>query len=337
MEYYRIKKEDLYQEIKSREPLSVATHRDADGIYSLALLDTVFKVTAVNIPDEFGDYGFPSTDPDVPQEDVSCDLGEPRFPDWEGIAIDHHPHENVESMKYKLVKGVVPTGLMVWELFKDRIPKDQWWKAAGACVGDGQPELIPAEIFEACPMLLERRGNLYKSQYNKLSHYVYDIYKLLSSPINAVCRTGRALEAFKILRICRTPDQVLSHPIFKESQDLLNKEIDSIFNQFGRDKRVRKNTIILGNRFIVIPFESDYFIASRIASEVANVEKNYTIIAINERKKEISIRGDHASTVRDLMVGKGWSIGGHMGYMGGILNRSAQEFINDLRSAIYSR
>ncbi len=328
MEYHRIERDKVYSTLKSLEPLTVATHRDADGMYSLALLDTVFDIEDIYTPDIFGDYE---------DEKVSLDLGPALKWEWNGIAIDHHPHPDIDQRDYSLIWDYVPTGLMVWRLFKDKIPVDQWWKAAGSCVGDGQPELIPNEIFDTNPVLLERRGSIYKSQYNKITLYQYDLYKLLSSPVNATCRTGKAVQAAKILKVCKRPDDVLSHPMFKSDQEILNKEIDSVINQFGRDKKVRRSAIIIGDRFLVVPFESKYFVASRVAQSIQSDNQNYTVIALNEEKEEISIRGTHAAMVQNLMIPRGWSIGGHSGYMGGNLARTSDEFIRDLREGYAER
>jgi len=34
----------MYKELKEREPLVVASHHDADGCYSAALLSTIFDI-----------------------------------------------------------------------------------------------------------------------------------------------------------------------------------------------------------------------------------------------------------------------------------------------------
>lgn len=319
MELYNIS--DPYGVLKSMEPLTVATHRDADGVYSLALLSKVFDVAMVNVPDLFGDYN----------EGVSLDLGPPLNRDWRGISIDHHEHSVPPS--YALIRDNVPTGLIVYNLFKDRISREHTWLLAGSLVGDGSPELIPPEIFDQHPILKEERGSLFKS-YGKLNHYRYPLYTLLASPVNATCRTGRGLQAVQVLLNCRSPEEVLEHPIFIEDQFLLEQEVERVFDEFGKERKARRKTIIIGP-YLIISFSSKFFIASRIASEISRIE-DLTVIALNEERGEISIRGVHGLKVKETLTKMGWKIGGHPGYLGGELGgRTPEEFIRDLRKMVY--
>lgn len=317
-----VDRKNVIDYLKSIEPFTVSSHHDADGVYSAVLLSKVFEISVIEFPDKFGDYE---------NSQVSLDLGSPLNKDWNGLVIDHHPHDQ-STMKYKLVWDVYPTGLIVYELFKDLIPQEYSWLVSGSLVGDGQPSMIPAEVWENNPELLEMRGSIYES-YGKTSLYEYPLYSLLASPINATCRLGNSYSAYKILKQCRSPDDVISHPVFKEDQDTLNQEYDRVINEFGRDRKNRRNTMEIGE-FLIIPFESQYRIASRIASSLQSITRK-TIISINYKIGEISVRGDLAYLVMNKLQPLGWTIGGHAGYVGGDLgNRTLQDFISDLRKSI---
>jgi len=316
-----IDRKDVYDEIKALEPIILATHHDADGIYSAVLFSKIFKVDTVIIPEEFGDYQ---------DADVSLDLGAPLNPDWRGIAIDHHPHDK-ENLQYKLVHGDIPTAGVMYEVFGEMIPTEWTWLVAGSLVGDGQAASIPPKIFEDHPELLESRGSIYKS-YGKTNIYDYTLYSLLSSPINATCRIGSPNTAFKVLNTCRTPDDVVSHPLFRDDQDKVTREVDNVINQFGKDKKLRKSTYTIGNFFVMI-FNSDYRIASRLASSISSSVRTKTIISINETTGGISVRGDLAYWLVQKMNPLGWKMGGHAGYCGGSLEgKTGENFLRDLRS-----
>lgn len=323
VEYININKEELYDTLKDMEPLSLATHHDADGVYSAVLLSKIFEIGDIEFPELFGDYSV---------QNVATDIGQSLDEDWDGIVFDHHPHD-MEGKKYRLVKGHIPTGGVVLEAFKDKIDPKWSWLAAGAFVGDGQGALIPPEVFETHPMLLENRVSIYES-YGKLSMYRYTLYSLLSSPINATCRAGKPYHAYRILKTCRNADDVISHPVFKGDQQILTTEINKLIMQYGKDKKVRRSGVLIGN-FLVLPFESKYRIASRFATKISVAKREFTVIAINEETKAISIRGDLATWLKLKMVPLGWTIGGHAGYMGGNLGeRELEDFLRDLRSVV---
>ena len=129
--------------IKELEPdiklgkIRVSSHSDADGVYSTSLLATIFPIEEVVFPDVFGE---------VLDEDVVLDQV-PIKPEYSGIVIDHHP-QHLERRKYTLVLGDSPTSVVVYDLFKDKIKKEDLWKVIGGAVGDGQGETIPEEIWE---------------------------------------------------------------------------------------------------------------------------------------------------------------------------------------------
>ena len=110
--------------------------------------------------------------------------------DFEGTVLDHHLGDGYPlAHKYKLIYDTVPATLIAWREFKEDIPKDEWFKVVVGLMGDGQPELIPAEVFKECPQLLNWRKTSAYKKYNWTISY-YPTYKLLSSPINAFLRKG---------------------------------------------------------------------------------------------------------------------------------------------------
>jgi len=110
MEFYNLSRQDLDQFV-SRPDLTVAFHDDGDGVASAVLFSYVLGYRPkLYSPSVFGDY----------DQDVALDLGRPLTDNYQGLCIDHHDHD--ESPNYRLVKGYVPTGMLVYSLFKDRIP-----------------------------------------------------------------------------------------------------------------------------------------------------------------------------------------------------------------------
>ena len=207
-DYVNIKEEEVFTRMKGLEPFRLFSHHDADGVYGAVLLSKVFEIGTIEFPDIFGEYG--------EDANVSIDFGQPLTDmEWSGIAIDHHPHD-MRERKYALIRDNMPAGGIVYDAFKTKIPPEYSWLVAGAYVGDGQAAMIPPDIYEQHPSLLEGRASIYQS-YGKTSVYEYSLYSLLSSPINAVCRIGRAYQAYQILKTCKTPDDVISNQVYNEA------------------------------------------------------------------------------------------------------------------------
>jgi len=166
----------LYEDLKSKEPFSLSTHWDADGLFSAEILRRIFKVKEpIQIP-EFGVY----------KTDVALDLGAPIAQDWAGILIDHHPQDTVIDRKYKLYWDYCPTGRILYNHLKQYIDPKDTWLVCGSLAGDGQAELTPDEIWDAFPVLFQGRGILYQSQF-KLGISDNPLYVFLSSGVNAMC------------------------------------------------------------------------------------------------------------------------------------------------------
>ena len=309
--------------LKENQPLLIATHLDADGIYSAVLFSYAFNIKDVTIPEEFGDYGS--------EVHVSLDLGPPINKGFTGVAIDHHTHP--KPMDYHLIHEPCPTGLIVYNLFKDKIPKDMAWKVAGALVGDGQPEKIPNEIWEMFGKeLLEKRARIYP-QYKvnpKIYKYI-SVYKLLSAPVNACCRAGYPLEAFKTVRNARTPSDILEHPTFNEMAQKIRNEEEKIWKEYGITGAISLNDYIS-----IFSFGSQHKMSGRIASKLKNIAQDKTWIVINEVRGEISVRGDLALYVASKLENSPFKMGGHAGFCGSKLpgELTAKDFVNTLRKLL---
>lgn len=315
--------EDIVKELKEREPLKAAFHSDADGLASVCLLGSVFKLEESDqypySPEIFGDYS---------GSDVALDLGAPVAGEYEGIVIDHHPaHE--EPVKYKLAYGHVPTGVMLFHLFKDMIPDDKVWLVCLSAVGDGQPEVIPPEVWLRSPYLWELQGNIYRDQYRNVRMYPYPLFSKLSSPINAMCRMGDVMGAYKILREAKSVRDIINNPVAGRARKKIDEEIKRVFSssnplQIEQIKHVA-----------IVQFESDYYIAGRIATELSSSEPYITFVVVNTKRREVSIRGILTTYITERLKVRGYLAGGHAGY-GGVSLLSEEEqplgmFLNSIR------
>lgn len=319
-----VKKLDWIQYLEKNQPLFVATHDDADGIYSAVLFSYVFEVKDIYIPEIFGDYG--------DESHVSLDLGAP-LNKFTGVAIDHHSHQVDSKMTYQLVYNQCPTGLIVYNWFKEQIPDEMKWKVAGACVGDGQPEKIPTEIFTTFGKeLLERRGRIYpKYRVNPNIYKYIPVYKLLSAPVNACCRAGYPTEAYRVVRSARTPTDILTHPTFNEMANKIRSDEERIWKEDGIVGAISFNDYIS-----IFSFSSDFKMSGRIASKLKMLDQDKTWIVINNKRGEISVRGDLALYIASHLEGSSFKMGGHAGYCGSAIpeGKTAEDFIDTLRKVL---
>jgi len=325
--------EEWRKYLQDNQPLIIATHHDADGIYSGALFSRVFEIKEVRIPEDFQDYGYERINEagkKISKEHVGLDLGQPISKEFDGVAFDHHEH--IEPW-YHLVHRRYPTGLIIYEVFKDEIPPEEKWKVVGSLIGDGSPEFTPTEIWDTFgKVLFERRARVYpKYKVNPNVYRYFPIYRLLSSPVNACCRAGYPLEAYKIVRNAKVPTDIIEHPTFKEMEEEIRNEEKKIWEEFGKIGVVKLSTEI--HSFIM---GSKYKMSGRIASKLRNMDNDKTWIVVNNIKGEISIRGELASFVSDKLSNSEFKLGGHRGYVGGKLQntQTAEDFINALRKVL---
>ena len=160
-------------------PVTLRCHWDADGVTSGHFASFGINDSQVVV----GTYekGFGDTS-QLTKDDWILDM-RPSDPKWDGNCIDHHlPHD--KKHKYRLISDDVPATLITWREFKKDIPKKEWWKIAIGLAGDGQPELIPTEVFQECPTLLKNVKTSVFQSYGKWKISTFPLYKLLSSNIN---------------------------------------------------------------------------------------------------------------------------------------------------------
>ena len=322
--------EEYKKELETKKGINVASHTDADGVYSLALANLILDIDNYIFPDKFGDYLNIPGDPTRGEEsipiDLALDLGAPISEEYTNYVIDHHPHP--DERKYKLIHMYVPTGLILYNLWKDKIPKEKLWLVAGSLTGDGQPELIPEAVFGAVPSLLDRVGSIYKS-YGKFKLYDYPLYLMLSSPINALCRIGNPLMAFKLAMSAKDPLDIIENPSAQDAKEVIRKEEDRIFKDDN-------SFYMLGSSVVLYKFNSKFGMTGLVASKLSGENRDKTIVVVNESTKSLSIRGHLADYLRRALVANGFTVGGHAGYMGGELgkNQTIRDLIYALRGIV---
>jgi len=301
--------------------ITVKSHWDPDGI-------TSGYFTSFGVPDsevKIGEYdkGFGYTG-GLTNDDWMTDM-KPADKEWAGNCIDHHlPHE--EGHKYKLISDDVPATLIAWREFKDKIPKSEWWKLAIGLMGDGQPELIPTEVFQLCPSLLKRIKTSGYQSYGKWNINMFPIYKLLSSGINAIMRKGDYEQAFNLVKYTLTPFELYN----SDETRIAKMEIKNDFKM-----AVTECEIIDYNNLALVLFHSHYRMSGYVASALMDTLKGRTVMAINKRNGSISLRGDLAPYYKDTLSHLEYlELGGHTKFMGGKLTKGCDTLINDLNEIL---
>ena len=280
----------------------VSTHDDADGIAALVLF-TLAKKLDYTKDDKFEichEFGFNS--PDV---DVVLDM-RPNDANYKGIVIDHHPDHPTER-KYNLIHDNVPAGVIVFNTFKDDIPKEHWWKVCVAASGDGQPEAIPPEVFAEFPNLLSHVANYY-SKSNKT--FSYPLYNALSSLINAPCRNGKPDVAFEVLLEAKTPYDILANEVLNSNKTALNAKFNKAVNNC--------NIFDIGKNLRYVKYSSSAKLGGRLGYKLNDGNDNLTLIILNTNSNTMSIRGHLSAYLCYKFEGDdNVKVGGHLGFAGG--------------------
>lgn len=294
---------------------TISTHADADGVASACLFNTLFDPPLpVEVQRIFGTWSTSTTYvlDMVPEGD------------YKEVVIDHHQHP--ENPSYALKRQDVPTSLIIWNLWKDRIPREKWWLSAVGLVGDGQAALIPHDVFKQEPLLLQRITSIYPEGKSGFNIKVYDnpVWFQLSSPINALCKTRHENMAYNILNQADGPLDIVKNPVASEAKQSLN---------FEKNKWMREGSYFLIGEVIIGLVDSDYIIERDIARQIEQ-EKHSTTLIINERSKNGSVRGVLSTWLEQLFADKTLlDIGGHPGFMGATLTGNLDEIIQRIRRA----
>jgi len=296
---------------------TILAHSDADGVTSAYLLARTIEDARVYFPKRFREFRW---------EGVAGDVLVDKVPEegYTGLVIDHHP-DHPEEPEYWLYWGSVPASLLVYDLVADKLPEEEHWKLIPGLVGDGRAEIIPVSFWSRYPELLE---NIVTVRKYRGSTYLYSspVWFLLSSPLNAACRTGKSQLALERLAIAKSPLDLVFDQKLQEEKTRFTKELDRV--------RSESRAIQIGNCVLVWMVSSPYKVEGILATELWE-EKKITSIVINEQRRSGSIRGVLADYLKTRLVTK-WNIGGHAGFAGldleGIdMEEVVKALIKDLR------
>ena len=296
----------------------VRAHHDADGITSAYFTAYGVKGSRIELWD--GDFGDTTG---LKVGDYMVDMRPKQ--NMKGLnVIDHHgPYP--EDREYELITGSVPASYLCWEKFKDDIPKSDWWKLAIGVCGDGQPELIPAEIFELTPALLDNWKTSAGQYYGKWKINYYPVYKMLSSHINALLRKSEFEKALNLLRFSESPVSILTSPDAKKAKAEVKAEFENII------KSCKSYDFKDLGVFI---FHSEYRMSGYIASSMQGAQGK-TVIAINALNGRGSLRGDLALYFKHKLSKLDYiNIDGHPGFMGLSINVNPDILVEDLEKIL---
>lgn len=289
-------------------------HHDADGITAGYFL--TFKYPDMKLQIWNGQFGDTTG---LTSGDIMADM-RPRN-DIEGLIVYDHHGPYPEEHKYLLTTAKEPASWIVWNKYKELIPRDQWWKLAIGLLGDGQPELIPYEIYKECPMLLTRIKTSTYQNYGKWKNSYYPLYKLLSSRINALLRIGAFDVALKLITAAKSPMDIQNSKEGNLAKSKVRAEFESI---------MRGCEVYTFDNLNVYLYSSNYRMAGYIAT-VMNQEEQTTILAINRNDGSGSLRGDLALYWREVLKELGYlEVDGHPGFMGAKLLGKPEQLIADL-------
>jgi len=307
--------DDKLIKIFKKNPVYVSAHNDADGVTSAVLLSYALPTKTV-FPKNFGEVD--------PSYDIIVDQV-PRDATFSNIVFDHHPgHPDEANRGYTLVYDTVPASLIVYRFVKNKIPKHMLWKVVVGVCGDGQPELIPTEVWDACPELC---NEIVMNKRGKYGKYVGSVpmWDSLSAPINYACRLAKAGPelAYNLLRSFITPLDLIREPAFKSCRDEIIKDIEATVDGL---QLVDCGKVIFGE------IRSENKIESLISYRY--LKKSKVVCMVNSHSKSISIRGVYTKWLLDKLQPKGWEVGGHAGFAGGNLGaKTAKELLKDIMKA----
>lgn len=297
-------------------------HHDADGLVSAYMTSFAYPNAKLVCAKEFGDIT------GVNDGDIMVDM-KPKESSKNITVIDHHPnHPSVSERKYKLTFDNKPASILCWEKFKDKIPKEEWWKVvAGAC-GDMQYEEVPFEVWESCPALLTRASNkFYNYQSKGWITYPNPIFIKLSSALNSFLRYGEWEKAMDILKDAKTPFDIIEHPDVLEQKKKLRKDFTAILSEAKQFN--------FGYLKVVLYESNKVRLTGYIASVVApsnNFLDPTTVIAINTVDGSLSVRGGLCTYYQGRLSGiKEIEFSGHGLACGGKLKGDPMKFIDNLR------
>ena len=292
--------QQVKDELESIEP-GVVAHDDADGITSAVLLVLAEEADpeSVTFVEQFGQY--------ITPKDTMVDMRP--LEGFKGLCYDHHLG-HPENPPYTLIWDDVPTSLIIFRRFIDKIPKEHWWKVVVGINGDGQPELIPPRIFKEFPELLMMSSSFgWSSSEGRYTTWSYPIYSQLSAYINAAARSRQPELAFEILLNAESPFEIVENEALSQMRETIAKRVNEV---------TKAAKIYSFGPFLLVYYQAEEKLGGRVAMKVSG--SNATVLAINETTGEVSIRGDLATflveELNKLNIGE---FGGHPGFAGGLI------------------
>lgn len=307
---------------KDNKKRIIKFHHDCDGLVSAYMTSFAYPDAKFVCPNNFGDTT------GMKDGDIMVDM-RPDKTDKKIKVIDHHPgHPSVTKRKYKLTFGDKPAGILCWEKFKDKIPKEEWWKVVAAACGDVQYEEVPYEIWETKPELLERASNgFYGRKGRSWVTYPNPIFIKLSSALNSFLRYGEWEKAMDILKDAKSPYDIINNEDVIKQKKKLNKEFSAVLSD--------ANQYNFGYLKVVIYHSYKARLTGYIASVVApdnDFLNPTTVLAINAVNGHLSMRGSLANYYKGRLEPiKDLEFDGHGKAMGGRLNKPVEELLADLR------
>lgn len=307
----------------------VRCHYDADGVTSGYFTTFGVKDSVLEVLDYKKGFGYCD---DLSKDDWIVDM-KPQNKNFTGHCIDHHfPHP--DDRKYELTPNlssdavhyssdIIPASYIAWEKFKDVIPKSEWWKIVIGLVGDGSPELIPNEVFDMHPILLQKFKTSAFNSYGRWKISEYPLYILMSSCINAFLRKFDNESAIFLIKAAQSPlDIYLSEDVAIAKRDVKNE-----FATVVKDM----DSISIG-RLTVIGFDSRFRMSGYVSSSLSDAFSGQTVAAINKKTGSLSLRGDLAPYYKNIITKNldYVTIDGHRKFMGGKVHNNYETFLEDL-------
>jgi len=292
---------------------NVSAHWDADGIYSAALFHHSIGIDKLIFPVEFGDFEYDTT---IMIDMKPINKAKP----FVGLCFDHHPFEEKEKLSFELIWDSVPTSLIIWKQFKDKIEKHHWWKVVGGLMGDNQIYYTPDVIWKLFPSLLSCIKSVYRKGSN-ITIYDLPLWNYLSSGVNAMSKIGAPFKAYEIVRDATSPLDIIYDSELLDARDKVTKIVNDILNN--------TRIIDVDHKIIFVPINTEYNVQGEIATTIESRTKK-TVICVNTFNNKVSLRGVLASLLSQNI--KTCKIDGHAGFMGGNLlpDNNVDGLLNEL-------
>lgn len=285
----------------------ILTHGDVDGIVAAHLFSVAHpgEIQGVTITEEFGE--FKGSDESTVMTDMR-----PFKAGFLGTVYDHHLGYDEDGYregerKFNLVWKDIPASGIVYEEFKDKIPKEERWKTVIGYVGDGATNKIPSELWIENSELLDDVLYLYEYR-GDVGASRLKVYQALSSPLNSACKIGQPKTALEILARAKRPLDIIGSNVLRSHRIKIKMEISGIL----KDGRAQ----VFSNQIVYFPYRSDLpGLQGELGSKLGN-KFNLTVITHNIDTNNLSIRGILADLLVENLNKAGYKAGGHHGYAG---------------------